>query len=185
MKKFIFLIMVSLFFLPAFQSCKRGENDPVISLRSRNARIMAKWKLTNIEGTIVDHQAGNVINTTITFDGSLYTRTIVAGNNPPLVETKSGSYEMTIKKNGKMSWTQTSYIGGTTDVTTDEGNWYWRDSDKTKSFVNVDGGDIFFYAGLYKIDRLANKELVFIDEGNRADNGTTQNWHKIITFKKD
>ena len=43
----LFVVLAATFILP---SCKKGENDPFISLKSRDARITAKWKLTKIEG---------------------------------------------------------------------------------------------------------------------------------------
>nr|MBP8042586.1 hypothetical protein [Bacteroidales bacterium] len=91
---------------------------------------------------------------------------------------------MTIEKWGKMSWSETYTVGGNTDVQTATGYWEWVDSDKNKSYVILEGGDHLFTGGLCRIDRLASKELVIIDEGNANDNGDTDVWSYKYTFEK-
>ena len=39
LKRISFLAIAALFFAPTFQSCKKGEEDPGLSLRSRTARL--------------------------------------------------------------------------------------------------------------------------------------------------
>jgi hypothetical protein len=168
-----------------FGSCKKGDNDPFISFKSRDARITAQWKLTKIEATITDVAGANTTVTVVVYDGSLYTRSISVNGNQPLTETKSGTFEMTLEKKGKMSWSETYINGGTPEVQSSTGYWRWLDTDKNKSSVYVEGGDHFFYSGSYKIDRLASKEMVFIDSGNLNDNGETQVWEKTITFETE
>lgn len=179
MKRFLLVLLVAIIAIPAFQSCKKGENDPALSLVSRNARITAEWKLTGIEATRTRVAGGNTVVTTLSYDGSILTMT-----QGGVSVTATGSYTMTIEKWGKMSWSETYTVGGNTDVQTATGYWEWVDSDKNKSYVILEGGDHLFTGGLCRIDRLASKELVIIDEGNANDNGDTDVWSYKYTFEK-
>jgi hypothetical protein len=48
MKKVFLVMLAALIVIPAFQSCKKGENDPAISFRSRDARLIGNWKLVKV-----------------------------------------------------------------------------------------------------------------------------------------
>ena len=51
MKNFLTMVSLTMFAFTIFQSCKKGDNDPAISLRSRDARLIANWKLVKIDGS--------------------------------------------------------------------------------------------------------------------------------------
>jgi hypothetical protein len=178
MKRLALVLLVAVMAIPTFQSCKKGENDPSISLKSRNARITAKWKLTKIEGTETMVNSGTTNTITTTYDGITKT---VTSTLFPTPNTTTGTYEMTIDKQGKVSWseTYTTTSPSFTDVQSATGLWYWHDSDKSKSMIDIDGGNHLFTGGLCIIDRLASKELILIDERNTNDNGDTD----IATYK--
>jgi len=54
------------------QSCKKGENDPSLSLRSRKARLTGEWQLSAYEGTSESVSgSGSKITTTYSFDGAI------------------------------------------------------------------------------------------------------------------
>jgi len=182
MKRVLLVLLVALIAFPALQSCKKGANDPALSFASRNARITAKWKLTKIESTRTVVVSGTTNNITAAYDGSVLTITSSLWGST----TATGSYEMTIEKSGKMSWNET-YTSGSpavTDVQSATGDWEWLDSDKNKLFVILVGGDHLFEGGLCRIDRLASKELVIINEGSANDNGDTDVWNYKFTFEK-
>lgn len=46
--KTFFLLALSLFLILPFQSCKKGEDDPFISFRSRKARVVGEWTVKEI-----------------------------------------------------------------------------------------------------------------------------------------
>jgi len=46
-KQFILISLLSVF---VFSECKKGEEDPLISLRTRKARVVGKWKIKS--GTV-------------------------------------------------------------------------------------------------------------------------------------
>ena len=45
------MAIAALFFAPTFQSCKKGEEDPGLSLRSRTARLAGEWTVTEMNQT--------------------------------------------------------------------------------------------------------------------------------------
>ncbi len=47
LRKFTLLSLAILLAVPFFSSCKRGENDPLLSLTSRDSRISAVWTLSS------------------------------------------------------------------------------------------------------------------------------------------
>ncbi len=47
LRKFTLVSLAVLLAVPFFSSCKRGENDPFLSLLSRDSRISAVWTLSN------------------------------------------------------------------------------------------------------------------------------------------
>lgn len=173
----LLMLMAAILILPA---CKKGENDPFISLKSRDAKVTAIWKLTKIANTRTQVQSGNTSTTTYTFDGS----SLIVTSSPGGSTTYTGSYEMEIIKDGTMTWNETYSFGGSTDVQSSTGTWQWMNSDKNKSVIILAGGNYFFTGGLWQIDRLASKELVLSNVGNDNDNGDTSTWDYKYTFEK-
>ena len=123
-KQFLFILFVFAASSAVVTSCKKGEDDPFLSLRSRDARITAVWKLTSAEST--ENDDGDIY--TSNFDGSFttYTSPWGSGSNP---------YALTIeiKKDGTYQSTTTS---GTFTETTD-GRWYWLNSSKNKTSISL------------------------------------------------
>jgi hypothetical protein len=191
MKKLFLVLLIAIFAIPTFQSCKKGENDPSISFKSRDARITAEWKLTKIEGTQTTVNSGATTTVTITFDGAIKTTVTTVPGLTPITSTENITFDMTIDKKAKMSWTEvfTILTPASTFTRSGTGTWQWVDSEKEKSFVTVCGpetggpGDLFT-AGTYQIDRLASKELILISESSSNDNGDTKNSTYKFTFTK-
>ena len=78
-----------LFGLTVTEACKKGENDPAISLKSRKGRLKGEWKLTSGEVIAVFTISGNSTTTTTTYDGSNET----IGSNTPTPYTLSYKFE--------------------------------------------------------------------------------------------
>ena len=179
--KIFALLMLVILVSPAFNSCKKGENDPAISLKSRDGRLAQTWKLTGIEGTIVSTYGGDAVTTTYAFDGSIFSQTSTPGGT----STATGTYEMIIEKNGNMSFAETlTPSNGTADIATGEGHWQWIDSDKNKSFLIIDGGSNIFSGGLLYVDRLAGSELVLKETTKNTTNSNTSSTDLTYTFEK-
>lgn len=148
-------------------SCKKGENDPSLSLRSRKARITGEWKLAEGTYTNLNSSGGISTSSTTTYTGSTCSSN---GNTYAYSETltidKDGTYEIAVVED--------------TDVYTISGVWFFagkvKDLDlKKKEAVvfntqqYIEPGFSETYSGLYGgevliIDQLKNKEIIFKGE---------------------
>jgi len=165
-----------------FNSCKKGADDPFISLRSRDGRITAKWKLSKIDGTILSNFGSTQITTTCSYDGTIYSQT----STPGTTTTATGTYEMTIDKNGNVSFSETyTASGGTADIESGEGHWLWIDSDKNKSYISLDGGSNLFQSNLYYVDRLAGSELILKETSKDVNNNILNSTNITYSFEKE
>lgn len=132
--------------LLATPSCKKGENDPFMSLSSRKARVSGDWDVTNIVGSSTNTEAdgdyqktssamsGSVITTTYTnYDSGSSSSTTSTStetlNDGSYMINKDGTWESTW--NTTKVWTSTMTIFSITYTTTytqvktntQSGNW--------------------------------------------------------------
>lgn len=190
-----------------FTSCKKGENDPFLSMRSRNARLSGEWTIK--EGSIVTTNDGNTSTSTLTeteLTNSDGTNTVVY---------TLGQYTITFEKEG--TYTSTTSItlksvdgvavtGATAETSTEGGNWAWmsgnKDQDRknkeaiimdittstytdasgssTNTATGFDDGDVWY------IDQLKNKELIVTQDYTRTpDGGTTTTSTGSLTFTQE
>lgn len=153
--------------LSAITGCKKGENDPFLSLRSRKARITGEWKLS--EGTSTNTSIfGGVSNTSTT----IYTGTTCSSNG----STYQYSETFTIEKDGtyKVDIIDDGYAYSIS------GNWFFAGKIKDIDLKNKEAimlvaqeynepGYTETYNGLYGgevliMDQLKNKEVIFKGE---------------------
>ena len=143
--------------------CKKGPNDPSISLRARDARIRGTWELKKVaNSTTKNFYISNAIESTLTetttetFDGTTWTATDAAGG-VSVSDNSSYALEMSIEKDGTLSAKETD-DGRIREFNND---WFWLNSKKNKSEISLGMyGAKRFDRGLYSIDRLSNKELI-------------------------
>jgi hypothetical protein len=181
MKKVKIALLVLIAGVTVLTSCKKGKDDPFISLHSRDARITAKWKLTKIEAVDV-HNAGATYTTT--FDGTIYTETVSTGGSI----TATGSFEMTIDKQGSISAWAENYTqsGFTADVRSGTGTWMWGNSDKDRDFIAIsNAGNNLFASNFYHIDELKSKEMILHYTSKTVNNGDADSYDDIYTFTKE
>jgi len=112
------LVLASL----GLESCKKGEGDPFMSLRSRKARVAGEWKATAGKGSEVS--GGNSM--TWTYDGATWTTTTSAGSG-----STGYTMDMTFDKDGNYTsvTVQTITIGSTTQTTTTDEKGMWNFAD--------------------------------------------------------
>jgi hypothetical protein len=124
MKKYkqILPVLAAIVISMAFTGCKKGEDDPVLSLQSRKARVAGEWKITKMEGTSSSTFSGSATHCTETFDGSTYTKTCGTGT-PDVI---SGAWTFDFKRDG----TFTSHLDFT-----DEGDRSIWDFEGTWTFL--------------------------------------------------
>jgi hypothetical protein len=174
MKRVLLVLLVAIFAIPTFQSCKKGDNDPSISLRSRKARLVGEWKLS--AGSIVVNNASNIYN--YTYNGSTVVESGTANSSTSHTEAIS------IKKDG--TFTATVLDDG--DQTVIVGDWYFLGANKDASIKNKEVVDFVYktwtstpaggtpsvvtlsgfvrddpnngYGFTWQLDELKNKEIV-------------------------
>lgn len=126
MKKTLVILFSVILTGIGFYGCKKGANDPMISLHSRDKRVMATWTVSKADMSSVTTKKGNTINastyqnqtTTITtsFDGSTMSSTTkndysgIPAPNPTSDSKKqvySTTITLTIGKHGDAKATET------------------------------------------------------------------------------
>ncbi|MDD4149455.1 MAG: hypothetical protein PHE33_05450 [Bacteroidales bacterium] len=135
MKTKVFILILVMFGL-TFSSCKKYEDGPAISFKSKNARLTGEWKLvaysneeTSSSGTSTESYNGTTMTTS---DGSYsYSYTLIID--------KDGTY------NSKSTYENHSYE--------DTKYWSWFNGTTSKEQIILDGD-------IYNIKQLKNKELI-------------------------
>jgi len=173
MKKLkISLLLISIIMVLA-SSCKKGENDPFISLKSRDARITAIWNLTKIEGTN-DSEVVTYDGSTLSVDGEII--------------YKNASFEMTIDKDGVMSYSEIktlNLINSSETTKTGTGFWTWLDANKDKVYITLSCGNPFSQgASTYYVDQLKTGELILKYYDVSATTNSTNTTDLTLTFEK-
>ncbi|UTW60792.1 hypothetical protein KFE98_12225 [bacterium SCSIO 12741] len=122
MKKLVvFLLLGGL----VFGACKKGDNDPFISLKTRKARLSGEWKVTFMERTLND--------TLFMFDGTTETKSF----GGTTLGTYTVDYKMEFTKQGKYTVNR--------NVTYPEN--YFQDGTPALTFKNFEEGIWNFTGG--------------------------------------
>ena len=200
MKNLFLFLIIAACCLPA---CKKGENDPFLSLRSRDARLTGKWILTDLKSESQFFGSCESFYPKfygMSFNGSLMTKTY-RDTDTSYTRSYVYSQEMTINKDGTFTWIQVYENGSYEDSLT----WTWRDGNKKKvlilnydwyvvdSLANYDWYvvDTLTNNNWYVVDRLTNKELVLkYDDYYKNTNEITGYWSEDTysgtrTYKKE
>ncbi len=150
-----------LFFLTiimSFYSCRVGNDDPLISLYSRNRRICGNWELTNATYSIT--QKNSVRLTQHSYNYAKPTLTI--DNDSSIFY----SLNLTIEKDGKAS----AKIHCGTKYYQITGYWWWLNNSRNKSAIEFsfspikDIGDF----NRFKITNLHREYMVWQISGEKS-----------------
>ena len=195
MKKLLSIIIVIALAAPFFTACKKGENDPGISLKSRTARLVGEWEVLTYDQKDTDNDGDTE---TISVDGSSFMMTSV-WSGTTYTSTGTASISMTIEKDGTFESVENYTITGDgytiTDNTTLKGVWYWADGNKEletkgkemfimqttdRTYFNGNDTYVYSYEGVQcpvsyvQIDMLKSKELGIKMEGQyTSSNGVS------------
>jgi hypothetical protein len=153
--KLAMILMVSIFIL---DGCKKGENDPLLSMRSRDARITGNWELTSYERTRTTSNNGDQSTRTESFDGKIWTVT----NSNGSTSTESYSRELTIEKDG----TYSAVVIQDGQTYSETSRWSWLNDAKNKTRILFDDG------GVFTIDQLKNSEMILIQEDSSSSSSS-------------
>lgn len=136
-----------------FAGCRKGPQDPLFSLRSRNARLTSKWVLKKL---INSYTSSNFIQNQVYEGDSLITFSGSSGN---LFRTgEPFSYEVEFKEDGGLHLVKNSINTGSFIITA---FWNWGNAGKRKStveftsYLDVENGTF-----PWTITKLSNKELI-------------------------
>ncbi|HSI90340.1 MAG TPA: hypothetical protein VK927_04445 [Adhaeribacter sp.] len=128
-------------FILLLSGCKTGEDDPFISFRSRDNRLKANWKMTQMENRyeIRSFEPGEFPITTVIdakFDGlDMQVQTYVNGSLAS-DSTFGFSYQMKLKDDGQSTYDYTIIYFGLAGLKSGgEDTWYWLNTDKKKARV--------------------------------------------------
>lgn len=107
MKTISRILILSTLVLSATSCLKKGEDDPLLSMRSRKARVTGEWKMTSVKSR---NESGSPLDTTTYYlsefsgNGSTYTR---SGRDPwsgSFSTTGTFTSGFTFKRNGEFSY---------------------------------------------------------------------------------
>lgn len=150
----------------SLQSCKKGENDPFLSLKTRDSRITGSWELISMERNSQSSETYN--GTTTSYSNSATLKdgviTYIYGTD---VNTYLYSEKLSILKGGEYTNEVTLTLLDQTESDTDSesGRWYWMDNKKKKTGISIDGSE-------WVVDRLTDKELVLKNQYENSDSST-------------
>ncbi|MDO9000443.1 MAG: hypothetical protein Q7W45_11805 [Bacteroidota bacterium] len=193
--KLILLVAI----LTNFSSClKKGEDDPLISFRTRKARVVGDWAVksgllvfSNISGNSSD-----IENVTITGNSYSYVGTSTY-NNTSNINSFSGSFSYKFKFDKDGSFKLTQSIDG--DLSTTTGQWNFTSGiGKLKNkeqlilnFSTVVNSSIFktSYTGnkifmTFNVRELRNKKMVIYSEDTSVGSGTTNTTKEEYTLEQ-
>ena len=192
MKNFKRALLILVVVLMALPACKKGKDDPGISLRSRKARLSGEWKLT--AGTTTS--TGGSSTTTDVYNGSTCTET--QGTNSV---TFAYTEKITFDKKGTFEY---DLVSGT-DIMTVKGSWFFggkaKDLDLKKkesvvlmitSEVETSGGTTTtetltgsdIQSVTWNIDELKNKEMIVIYDGTYTSLSSSDSDTGTMTYQQ-
>lgn len=135
-----------------FTSCKKYEEGPLLSLRTKNARLTGEWKLVSYSRITTN----NTETTTTSYDGTTMTTPNI-----------SYTYSLTLIINDDGTYTYKE----TRDDYSDEYTSYWSWLDGAKGKQQI----MLYEEDLYNIKKLTNKELVLEFNESETDYGNGDN----------
>ena len=194
MKKLLILGIAALATAGTMQSCKKGENDPFLSLRSRKARLAGEWKLTSSESKSEQTYMGATTTTTRTYDGTTETTSQTFGGSTTTT-TSDYTINLTIEKDGTYTQVYTDTEDG--ETTTTKGTWIFLKRSKENELKNkeailltqtstTEGGETTTMTDLsgdvIEIDQLKNKEMIWKTHYSYSDDSGSETNEFTGTF---
>jgi hypothetical protein len=173
MKKISLLLPVfAALFISAFtiSGCARGEDDPWLTIHTRDARLTQPWKMTGMTGSVVTTVDGNTTNVEYEFDG---TNIYITTNGATV--SYAYTFGMEIQDNGEVFSEETMNEINSGDIVQQSSKtsyWYWGNDDKNKTSAVLDLTGILADYKSYDIPRLAWNDMSL--EVDYSDNYTIQ-----------
>jgi hypothetical protein len=194
-KKILIISLVVVSGAGFLQSCKKGENDPFLSLRTRRARITGEWTMTGMTSTTVQTLGSSSSTTSRTYSDGTETSTYTYTGGS-MTTTDHYTIVNTFRKDG----TYTEVYTTDSDVTTIEGTWMFLNKSKEDKLKNKEailltntkttssGGTTTvndLSGQVFVIDELRNKKMVWTTEYGQSDGGGSETNSYKMTFKQN
>lgn len=212
MKKILIIGIVATILVANFTSCKKGDHDPILSLKTRKARLVRKWIIASFEQVYISTSINpyTLLNTgskmVISFNGSIETTTLtntVSGVSTSSSTVNEYAEEIEFIKDGTFKHTRIDNLG--TRIL--GGNWMFLGKNKeakiknkeaiflnysTTTYIDVSGvtttsTETGFQGNsiTYLIDELKSKELTLMNEitNSQSSNSNTSSGKTTITLK--
>lgn len=163
MRKLLFILSVILFSGVISVSCKKGEDDPFLSFRSRKARFSGDWTITMLDKRETITQGGTsvIVETEIEEEGVTEITTSGSFRETRLGRMDIGHYQF--KKDGDFSYTyQITIIENWRDTVywNSPTEYHYRDTTLTETRIFTASGTWNF---LGNVDEYKNKERVILN----------------------
>jgi hypothetical protein len=178
------LLILSLVFL-SLASCRKGEDDPFLSFRSRDARVTQKWEVSEFTGFIVASEAG----TSVSRSYELTQGTMTVAATPGATSNFGYSLVMELFDDGRMQAIETLTDSiGTRFESLANGYWSWRDDTKKKASIRLDLPGVLSAINVYDIPRLTKDELVLasqrtLDNTDPNEGAELTQWNFDVKFQ--
>jgi hypothetical protein len=205
MKAIKYIAIAAVALSAGLTSCKKGENDPFLSLSSRKARLTGEWTLSSSSSTSTNSFGGSSSTTTRTYNGTTETTVYTVGAGST-TSTENFTVEMAINKDG----TFTRTLNNTTNQEKYEesGNWTFAGKNKTAEYKNKELVVLYVKKTVFTdltnssntqttestsvnngsamvIDQLKGKEIIFISKSTYSgSSGSTNSFESSMTLTK-
>lgn len=142
------ILMLTLIF--TFEGCKKGENDPGLSLKSRKGRLAGEWNVTSLKNTSTN--SGTSFTSTITTElesgnWTYSSESVISGSTSSISQTGTGDIKITFEKDGTFSsiwnqnWTSYTNSAGTSSISETmviefSGTWMFLGKNKDQDIKN-------------------------------------------------
>lgn len=191
------IILLILTFL-ALDGCKKGEDDPFFSFRTRRARVEGKWRLqkASVIITTVDFGKGARLNDIFDIADSRFTLTETSSSRVPDIYKGSYIINLDCTKDGSFNLYEL-FNGKILEAT---GEWMFNDKSpgkKSKEYINMtikntssgqtSGYFLFNQSSTsftYRMKELRDKKMVLVVESDiyKDANGLEQTYSGEYTF---
>ncbi len=187
----------------ALTQCKKGEDDPFISLRSRKARVVGEWAATSGTAKITDKSLNFSSTSTYNYSNSSYSSvSIETFMNTTTTNSRAGvfSYKISFASDGTFAMTRIE----DTEISTVKGTWNFSDgvgetkkkeqiilfvtsetfqASSTIAYVNTSTGNQ--PSKVYSIKELRNKKMVLFEESSViSSTGGSEEIKEEFTFEQ-
>ena len=188
MKKIINLLLFGVL-IGTLCECKKGEDDPFISLRRRKARVVGDWHLTsgtnNITSTYNSGSTSQSDNDTYTYTETTFavnSSSTFNGNTTTSSTTGIYSYQINFKKDGTYSLTENNSSvltieSGVWNFTHGVGEYKNKEQIALTSRIRTTGSGSTTYTGkepdyTITLKELRNKKMVFGWDNSSSSSST-------------